>query len=93
MDGIGIHFRVVVLLREAPARRHGNLIARGLAWHDGDQVELRTEADDDPLCVVPDHLVEQAMPLTGRLRGWYPDADFYIVCGDRDLPGLGRRSN
>ena len=82
MDGVDIHFRVVALLREDPARRHGNLIMQGVAWHDGERVELRTEGDDRAFCIIPDELVDQAMPVTGRISTWYPDADYYIVCGD-----------
>lgn len=93
MSPIDLHFRVVALLREVPTRRRGNLIARGVAWHDGDLVELRGETNDQAICVVPDDLVDRAMPVTGTFCAWYPGADFYIVCGDRDIPGLGRRSN
>lgn len=93
MHAIDLHFRVVALLREVPARRRGNLIAQGVAWHDGERVELRNETDDQSICVLPEDLVERAIPMTGTLRDWYPGVDFYTVCDDRDIPGLGGRSS
>lgn len=93
MNPIDLHFRVVVLLRDTPTRRRGNLIVQGLAWHDGDEVEIKDEDGDSVICAVPLDLIEQAMPVTGAFRKWYPGADYYIVCGDRNLPGLGGRSN
>lgn len=93
LSPIDLHFRVLALLRETPSRRPGNLIARGVAWHDGEQVELRGEADNQPICVLPEDLVDRAMPVTGAYCDWYPGVDFYIVCGDCNIMGLGGRSN
>jgi len=93
MNPIDLHQRIVVLLRELPTRRRGGFLARGVAWHDGQQVELRSEADAAVICVLPEDLVAAAMPVTGVFRDWWPDAHVYIVCGDRALPGLQARSD
>jgi hypothetical protein len=83
MNGVALHLRVIALLRDVPLRRRGNLVLQGLAWHDGQRLELRSEGDDKCLCVIPNDLVDQAMPVTGVFRDWYPQADFYIIVGDR----------
>ena len=79
---VDIDFRQVALLRSVPNRRRGNLIAQGLARFDGETVEIRNDGNE-LVCILPFELVEKAVPVTGRLRKRYPDADFYVVCGDR----------
>lgn len=84
MDPIDIHHLCVVLLREPPTRRSSkNIIARGVAWHDGEHVELRTEEVDQVVCRLPDDLVKELMPVTGVFLKWFPSAHAYVVCGDR----------
>lgn len=89
MGALSVHLRIVALMRHSPIRRPGfwsrdPLIARGLAWHGGEEaVELRTDDEESALlCVIPGEVLARALPVMGRLAKWYPDTDFYIVVGD-----------
>ena len=88
---IEIHFCVVALLRHLPNRQHrDNVLFRGVAWHDGEKVELRTEDDDPRVVVLTDEQIESAMPVAGRIAKFLPGTDYYIVCGE-ELPMNGQR--
>jgi hypothetical protein len=88
-----LHLRVLALLGEEPSRGLGVASLRGVAWHDGECLELRDERTNRVLCTIADDLVERVLPVRGRLVSMLPGIDYYAVCGPEVLAALSGESS
>ena len=81
---VDFHHRYLLFFAEPPTRRGARPLAKGLCWHSGG-VSVELEDDGVVRFRVPDVVMERCIPVRGRLKKWFPEADYYAVCSQDEL--------